>query len=300
MTNAYFMNMVAILQVIADSIYRKTPNERRDMLKEKGACWSCLRRGHRSRECRGQMACNENGCTKKHHKTIHDKQQEISVSTCNNAASNTCLLQYQRVKTKRGWANVMWDNAASLCFVTYSKAKAERLSGTRVQLSIVKVGGKIEVMPSMRYQLQLIDQEGKAVQIEAYGIDKITSDIQNVNIDQVLHLFNDVKRDEILRPAGPVDILIGYEYAGLHPEVEQKNDHLLLLKSRFGRCLGGAHESIRENSNAFCHAGIHTVTAVSIEDFYKIENLGVECTPRCGGCKCGNCPPGSNEYTLKE
>ena len=38
----------------------------------------------------------------------------------------------------------------------------------------------------------------------------------------------------------------------------------------------------------------------SVEDFYKIENLGIECKPRCGGCKCGRCPLGSKNYTLKE
>ena len=39
---------------------------------------------------------------------------------------------------------------------------------------------------------------------------------------------------------------------------------------------------------------------VKIEDFYNIENLGINCTPRCGGCKCGKCALGSNNYTLKE
>lgn len=38
----------------------------------------------------------------------------------------------------------------------------------------------------------------------------------------------------------------------------------------------------------------------NVEDFYKIENLGIECKPRCGGCKCGRCPIGSKEYSIKE
>ena len=37
-----------------------------------------------------------------------------------------------------------------------------------------------------------------------------------------------------------------------------------------------------------------------VEDFYKIENLGIECTPRCGGCKCGKCSLGSKNFTIKE
>lgn len=37
-----------------------------------------------------------------------------------------------------------------------------------------------------------------------------------------------------------------------------------------------------------------------MEDFYKIENLGIECKLWCGGCKCGRCLFGSKNYILKE
>ena len=51
--------------------------------------------------------------------------------------------------------------------------------------------------------------------------------------------------------------------------------------------------------NAMQNALVHHVAEVKIEDFYNIENLGV-CTPCCGGCKCGKCPPGAKNYSLKE
>ena len=38
----------------------------------------------------------------------------------------------------------------------------------------------------------------------------------------------------------------------------------------------------------------------NVEDFYNIENLGIECKPSCGGCKWGRCPIGSKEYSIKE
>ena len=34
--------------------------------------------------------------------------------------------------------------------------------------------------------------------------------------------------------------------------------------------------------------------------FEDIENIGVECTPKCGSCRCGNCNPGKKEMTLPE
>ena len=39
---------------------------------------------------------------------------------------------------------------------------------------------------------------------------------------------------------------------------------------------------------------------IKVEDFYKIENLGVECVPHCGSSKCGHCAVGSKNYSIKE
>ena len=70
-----------------------------------------------------------------------------------------------------------------------------------------------------------------------YGINKITSDIEHVNVESIAHLFRNVTKDEIAPPAGLVAVLIGYEYAAYHPEREQIIGHLVLLKNRFGRCV---------------------------------------------------------------
>ena len=38
---------------------------------------------------------------------------------------------------------------------------------------------------------------------------------------------------------------------------------------------------------------------VRVEDFYNID-LGIGCSPRCGGCKCGKCSLGTQNFTIKE
>ena len=48
------------------------------------------------------------------------------------------------------------------------------------------------------------------------------------------------------------------------------------------------------------NALVHHVAELKIEDFYNTENLEVECMPCCGGCKCGKCPLGEKNYSLKE
>ena len=153
---------------------------------------------------------------------------------------------------------------------------------------------------SNRYLLPLIDSQMQVVPFEVYSIDVITADIQSVSVNNVVHLFKDVTLEEIRRPTGSVDVLIGYGYAGYHPVPEQKSGHLLLLRNRFGRCLGGTHAELKDANHAMQNALVHHVAEVKIEDFYNIENLGVECTPRCGGCKCGKYPLGEKNYSLKE
>ena len=37
-----------------------------------------------------------------------------------------------------------------------------------------------------------------------------------------------------------------------------------------------------------------------LSDFFAIESMGTNCTPKCGGCRCEKCPIGSKPYTLRE
>ena len=49
------------------------------------------------------------------------------------------------------------------------------------------------------------------------------------------------------------------------------------------------------------NARVNTIVGkVNIEDFYNIETLGVQCKPKCGGCKYGKCSLGAKDYTIKE
>ena len=49
------------------------------------------------------------------------------------------------------------------------------------------------------------------------------------------------------------------------------------------------------------NARVNTIVSkVNIGDFYTIEALGVQCKPRCGGCKCGKCSLSAKDYTIQE
>ena len=94
-----------------------------------------------------------------------------------------------------------------------------------------------------------------------------------------------IYEDELIRTTGEVDTLIGYEYADFHPLKEQSSGHLLLLRNQFGRCVGGTHPVLKV-INEKSLIGIMHAHHVKMAN---IENLGIQCKHRCGGCKCSRC-----------
>ena len=106
-----------------------------------------------------------------------------------------------------------------------------------------------------------------------------------MSTENLANLFKGMSKGDIMQPAGPVDVLIGYEYAAYHPQRTQNVGHLLLLQNRFGLCIRGTHPSIKDEIKKHDLSYARVQHVIKVEDFYKIENLGVECVPRCGSCK---------------
>ena len=84
-------------------------------------------------------------------------------------------------------------------------------------------------------------------------------------------------------------MLIGYDYAGFHPTEIRSDDNLVLMKDRFGYCLGVSHHLIKENGEVSFNKIIacHAIGKVTLEDFYSNEALGVQSVPKCGSYRCG-------------
>lgn len=134
-------------------------------------------------------------------------------------------------------------------------------------------------------------QQGREVQFDLYGINKITSDIPSLNVNGIIKLFKNISKEDISRPSA----------AAYHPQHEQTSGHLLLLNNRFGRCIGATHPFIHETTrnHMLDHIDVNTAI-VRVEDFYNIGSLGIGCTPCCSGCKWGKCSLGTQNFTIKE
>ena len=279
--------------------------ERINIIKDKGACWACMRIGHKSSYCWRRRRCTKDNCNMFHHELLHsqeDSKVEIEANHMDERGGGSCLLQLMKIKTEcNNEVNVLWDGGATLSLITFKRAAQLGLTGKSVRLSVTKVGGITDKIDSYKYQLYLIDKAGKNVCFILYGIDKISSDVKNVNITGVLKDFENIQLNEVKRPKGEIDILIGFDYAGYHPIKVQSNGHLLVMQNQFGMCLSGYHSNLFEETvRIIQHAVVHHTKGVNIDDFHDIEGLGIMCTPKCGSCRCGGCAPGTRNITLKE
>ena len=103
------------------------------------------------------------------------------------------------------------DSGVTISLIT---AEALGLIGNEVQITVTKVGGKQESMTSKSYLLPLIDLEGKMVAFKLYGIDQISTKVQVIKLDGMLHLFKNLHEKKVQRPNGEIEALIGFKYSG--------------------------------------------------------------------------------------
>ena len=282
-----------------------TPQARIDRATDFRVCWCCLRTGHNQSRCFKLKECTHSDCKRKHHPMLHQEDEIKMMKHVNQeilSSKRSCLLQIMRLRAGKvhpGNVNVLWDSGAQISLITIKKAKELGLSGPKAKINIVKVGNIKETIDSKVYEVPIFDSNGELETFKAYGIPQISSEIESIETDELARQFN-VNPSDFQRPVGEIDMLVGYEYAGFHPERVRSMQHLLLLKNKFGQCLGGAHELLEEKTRMLIQNVQISLAIVTIEDFYSNESLGVSCEPKCGSCKCGECPVGGKQYTLKQ
>ena len=175
------------------------------------------------------------------------------------------------------------------------------LQGSKEHLQIIKVGGEAEDLISCHYKLFMTDLSEEWVEVDVLGLEKISTEIKAIRYGEVTRLFHPKKLKDYTRPeGGEIDCLIGFDYAAFHPVMEISVGHLLLLKNRFGKIIGGRHPKLLQKTKKLVNQVTTYHIRIEFSEFYSWEQLGIECNPSCGGCKCGKCHPGGENMTIKE
>ena len=113
--------------------------------------------------------------------------------------------------------------------------------------------------------------------------------------------------DQLQRTPGDVDLLIGNDYLGLHPkkEIHRAGHNLSIMLGTFGKCLQETHPRLHEETSILTNFNASTsflsrAKEVQLESYITEKELGTETFPRCGSCKCGNCPIPGHSFSFKE
>ena len=86
---------------------------------------------------------------------------------------------------------------------------------------------------------------------------------------QPIHSIFKEHIQDINRPeSGDIDLLIGYEYAAFHPVPEKSQNHLMLLRNRFGYVIAGTHILIQESTKNLLN--MHEYVMPLVCDFVNI------------------------------
>ena len=223
------------------------------------------------------------------------------------------LLMISEVMSRGIIINALWDPGANMSLITHDCVKRLGLIGERTALFITKVGNITEKIDNKKYLLPLADKTGKIWEITVYGMEEVTADANNVNVDSVANLFSGVTTEILNRPTGKIELLIGTDCCEILPVKISQAGNLQLMKDQFGFSLRGSHPTITGSIN---NMKIHFMRGVevgyrdrdtrieeiltaklkdTIDYFFSTDNLGIKCNKDCKGC-----PPGSGSYTLQE
>ena len=236
------------------------------------------------------------------------------------------LLLVQRVPVLCGPSKskpclVFFDGGSTIGLIREVFANQLGLVGRKVKKLVQVVGQDWSVWETRQYAVTLVDQHGGKHLVRAYSIESITSPLQRVLVDGIMHKFPDIRPLQVQCPEGEVDLLVGLDRSSLHPKAISNVGDLSLYETLFGSgwVLGGSDPALKTSAvvfNAKANKLRHAVLAEELDvkkvnfikmldkpiaTFLEAEQMGTSQPRRCNNCLgCGYCSNQAIEYSRKE
>ena len=267
-------------------------HDRLKIAQENHACFSCLKRAgrdHKLSNCTRRKQCTEieNGmqCRQYHHPLLHKKNTYVRASIGSIAENSETLLPVISASIGGGdglnkYGNVLLDSGAQISLIRLETAESLGLEGKKVSITITKIGGEEEEMITKVFKVQLTSLDSKKTfSIKAIGIAHISDGVTEINTRSIAHSLG-LKKEEICRGTGKIDLLIGIDQARMHTGETRQAGHLVARKSPLGWVIFGAKQGKVQEDNRVLH--IKYTMPEDLSDFWTTEAMGVAITP----CLC--------------
>eukprot|EP00112_Aurelia_sp_Birch-Aquarium-sp1_P011662 Seg2451.3 transcript_id=Seg2451.3/GoldUCD/mRNA.D3Y31 product="hypothetical protein" protein_id=Seg2451.3/GoldUCD/D3Y31 len=192
--------------------HMKDINLRRDILKQKGRCFVCLRQGHRMRECTSNKNCRH--CGNKHHQSICyqeskktngntpepvEKEESATIASAASQGKSQVLLQtaktiaYKDGETRGIPVRILFDSGSQRSYVSESlKTKLKLQPSKKETLKLNTFGGeKITKNICGVVNFYVKGKRGESLEIQALTFPKICTALPSkVDLSDYPHLEN--------------------------------------------------------------------------------------------------------------
>ena len=281
----------------------KSVRERSDLVNERRACFNCLNIGHTSRTCKSRKQCQQKECGRNHHTLLHDShfqkatQQTNSFSAKCNIAGETSLLQIMPIEiiTPTQSKNILslWDSASTVSLILNSVANTLKIPGKAVSI-VMETLGQTKRKQTKLFMFNIRDQDDNLVPVEAYGVDQISTEEYSTEPHRTIFPTEFQNQQD---KRGFISLLLGLNVVQYHPVPVKCCGNFFLFENAFRKCVSGTSPTANSIQSTTVNFNQSKIT---VDDFYKIENLGISCSPKCGNCKCGQCGLGASEFSIKD
>ena len=258
--------------------------ERVDLVKKHRLCFSCLIKGHLTRECRSKKACGIDGCTKTHHQSLHVDGPPMSAASPPIDRQGMLPVVRVRFRADNGRVregNVLIDSGAAATVIRSDFSKALGLQGRKEGLQLSVVGGEqLNQSTSRRVKFWISPaQGGEEFQIEAHELDRTVMSVPPLDRPW-LSSFPHMSDLEFSHRAGPVDLILGVQYSHLHAEDEVRQGlpyEPVAKRIKLGWFVIGA-----DSQSVSSMSIISFVEKIDMNNLYDMETLGI----RGPSCSC--------------
>ena len=298
---------------------KETKHFTEDCKKTKIKCHNCLQENdHHSWFCTKPKAKTNSTITK----TTISENSSLLPPVMIKTMFVSVVSPYNNMSGKIG---AMIDDCSTDHYVVHSVAKKFGFPSTDVELEVEGIGGQQQIIQTCLYKVNVVDGQGVVHEYLCYGLDEIaTADVPTYESYTKICAKFGIHPNEVRKPK-KIELLISLRAGAHHPNKIKSIDHMTLYNGIFGKVLGGPDPELKfsqqfvsslpamvtgvqnGNRSRTFRAMVHAATLVNSSkvekqfmDLLFEDKIGVDCTPKCGGCQCGQCPTGAKPMSLHD
>ncbi len=274
--------------------------KRKQLAKEKGACFRCLGQGHLIRNCKNKLKCQKEQCQGSHHTLLHrdqenkdeDRQEDqegkvatVAVTKANKESKGSVALPIKRVVVRsengqRVMVNCLEDPGSQVTLVTERLVDSLNIQRTKGNLVLSGIGNR-----NLRLQDEVtleVSPESSEVSysIQAHVIPKISNHIPSFDVNEVKTKYPHLRDVNVNLETGSIDLLIGQDSPALLRQLEARygeDDEPYAIRTPLGWSICGPinKQPTQDRSSHFIST-MHEPyqnTNINLRQFWEIERI---------------------------